>query len=176
MRQFLNELEVVIPSVIKVNRGKLSIVEVAGKALSLGAMKILYIGSRGGNPGFMRFLRIKEGLIEVMPYFIKILGVKLLTDMQVSITHRRRVRSGIIVALREYTEIMDVLSEQLELPSVRIYDFESIRGMYDVIFLIHRANNEYEIQILNGMDLGPYGPFMKVNDVTYVRPRVIKFE
>ncbi|ADY01999.1 Brix domain-containing protein [Vulcanisaeta moutnovskia 768-28] len=176
MRQFLNELEVVIPSVIKVNRGKLSIVEVAGKALSLGAMKILYIGSRGGNPGFMRFLRIKEGLIEVMPYFIKILGVKLLTDMQVSITHRRRVRSGIIVALREYTEIMDVLSEQLELPSVRIYDFESIRGMYDVIFLIHRANNEYEIQILNGMDLGPYGPFMKVSDVTYVRPRVIKFE
>ncbi|WP_243678313.1 hypothetical protein [Vulcanisaeta distributa] len=64
MRQFLNELELVIPNAVKVNRGgKSSIIEIAGKALSLGgANKILYIGSRGGgNPGFIRFLRVKEG-------------------------------------------------------------------------------------------------------------------
>lgn len=36
MRQFLNELELVIPNAVKVNRGKSSIIEIAGKALSLG--------------------------------------------------------------------------------------------------------------------------------------------
>ncbi len=37
MRQFLNELELVIPNAVKVNRGgKSSIIEIAGKALALG--------------------------------------------------------------------------------------------------------------------------------------------
>ncbi|WP_243670675.1 ribosomal biogenesis protein [Vulcanisaeta sp. JCM 16161] len=155
MRQFLNELELVIPNAIKVNRGKSSIVEIAGKALSLGANKILYVGSRGGNPGFIRFLRVREGIIEVMPYLIRIFGVKLLMDMPVSITNKQRARNGVIVSLGEYVELMDVLSEQLELPSMRVYDFESIRGMYDVIFLIHRVKDAYELQVLNGRDLGP---------------------
>ena len=176
MRQFLNELELVIPNAVKVNRGKSSIIEVAGKALSLGANRILYIGSRGGNPGFMRFLRVREGIIEVMPYLIRIFGVKLLIDMPVSVAVKQRARSGIIVSLREYAEVMDVLSEQLGLPSMRVYDFESVRGMYDVIFLINKVGNGYEVQILNGRDLGPYGPFMRISDVIYVRPRVIRIE
>ena len=176
MRQFLNELELVIPNAVKVNRGKSSIIEVAGKALSLGANRILYIGSRGGNPGFMRFLRVREGIIEVMPYLIRIFGVKLLIDMPVTVTVKQRARSGIIVSLREYAEVMDVLSEQLGLPSMRVYDFESVRGMYDVIFLINKVGNVYEVQILNGRDLGPYGPFMRISDVIYVRPRVIRIE
>ncbi len=174
MRQFLNELELVIPNAIKVNRGKSSIIEIAGKALGLGANKILYIGSRGGNPSFMRFLRVREGVIELMPYLIRIFGVKLLIDMPIGIVNRRRARNGVIISLREYTEVMDVLSEQLELPSARVYDFDSIRGMYDVIFLIHRVGNEYELQILNGRDLGPYGPFLRISDVIYMKPRVIR--
>ncbi len=47
-------------------------------------------------------------------------------------------------------------------------------GMYDVIFLIHRVENAYEVQILNGRDLGPYGPFVRISDVIYVKPRVIR--
>ncbi|WP_054843173.1 ribosomal biogenesis protein [Vulcanisaeta souniana] len=179
MRQFLNELEVVIPNAVKVNRGgRLSIVEVAGRAFSLGADKILYIGSRGGgNPGFIRFLRIRNGLIEVMPYFIKILGVKLLVDMPVGVKSVRKAQSGIIVSLGEYMEIADILSEQLELPSIRVNDFESVRGMYDAIFLVRGLINGYEIQVLNGRDLGPpYGPFVSVGDVAYTKPRVIKLE
>ena len=176
MRQFLNELEAVIPNAVKINRGRLSIIEVAGNAFSLGADTILYIGSRGGNPGFMRFLRIRNGLIEVVPYLIKILGVKLLVDMPVGVVSVRKARSGIIVSLGEYTEVADVLSEQLKLPGIRVDDFESVRGMYDVIFLVHRLMDGYEIQVLNGRDLGPYGPFIKVSDVAYTRPRVIKLE
>ncbi|WP_243666397.1 hypothetical protein [Vulcanisaeta sp. JCM 16159] len=119
----------------------------------MGADRIIYIGSRGGNPGFMRFLRVREGVIEVMPYLIRILGVKLLMDMPVNVTRRLRASSGIVISLREYTEVMDVLSEYIGLPSIRAYDFESVRGMYDSIFLIHRINNYYELQILNGRDL-----------------------
>ncbi|ADN50340.1 Brix domain-containing protein [Vulcanisaeta distributa] len=174
MRQFLNELELVIPNAVKVNRGKSSIIEIAGKALSLGADRILYIGSRGGNPGFIRFLRVKEGVIEVMPYLIRIFGVKLLIDMPINVKGRQKARSGVVVSLGEYVEVTDLLSEQLGLPSMRVYDFESVRGMYDVIFLIHRVENAYEVQILNGRDLGPYGPFMKISDVIYVKPRVIR--
>ncbi|WP_243675179.1 hypothetical protein [Vulcanisaeta distributa] len=48
--------------------------------------------------------------------------------------------------------------------------------MYDSIFLIHRINNYYELQILNGRDLGPYGPFIRISDVIYTRPRVIRIE
>ena len=176
MRQFLNELELAIPNTVKVNRGRSSIIEVAGKALSLGADRILYIGSRGGNPGFIRFLRIREGVIEVMPYLIRIFGVKLLVDMPVNVVVKRRARSGVVVSLRDYAEVMDVLSEQLGLPGMRVYDFESIKGMYDTILLIHRVDNAYELQVLNGRDLGPYGPFMRISDVIYVKPRVIRVE
>ncbi|WP_243678315.1 hypothetical protein [Vulcanisaeta distributa] len=48
--------------------------------------------------------------------------------------------------------------------------------MYDVVFLIHRINGEYEVQILNGKDLGPYGPFLRISDVMYTRLRVIRIE
>ncbi|WP_243675178.1 ribosomal biogenesis protein [Vulcanisaeta distributa] len=133
MRQFLNELELVIPNAVKVNRGgKSSIIEIAGKALSLGgANKILYIGSRGGgNPGFMRFLRVREGgVIEVMPYLIRILGVKLLMDMPVNVTRRLKASSGIIISLKEYTEVMDVLSEYLGLPSIRLMTSKVLGGV-----------------------------------------------
>ncbi|MGC8543717.1 MAG: Brix domain-containing protein [Vulcanisaeta sp.] len=176
MRQFLNELEPAIPNAIKVNRGKLSITELAGKALSMGATRIIYFGSRGGNPGFIRFLRIKEGLIEVLPYFIRILGVKLFIDMNVRVEVTKKSSSGVIVSLGGYTEVADVLSEQLGLPSLKVFDFESIRGMYDTILLIRRVQAGYEVQILNGRDLGPYGPFMRISDIIYTKPRVIRIE
>ncbi len=176
MRQFLNELEESIPNTIKVNRGKMSLVDLAGKVLSLGANKVLFVGERRGNPGFIRFMIVKEGLIEFLPYMIRIHGVKLTLDMQVRVERRRRPRTGIIVSLGERLELMDLLAEFLELPSIVIQDFESIRGMYDVILAIHKYEDYHEIQILNGRDLGPYGPFIRVSDVIYAKPRVIRVE
>jgi U3 small nucleolar ribonucleoprotein protein IMP4 len=174
MRQFLNELEMAIPNTVKVNRGKMSLIDLAGKALGLGATKIVYFGARGGNPSVMRFIRVRPGSIEFLPYAIKILGVKLLLDMQVRVRQVSQARSAIVISLGEYIDVADILSEELELPSLRVKDFESVRGMYDTLLVIRRVEDYYELQILNGKDMGPYGPFMRIGGVVYTKPRVIK--
>ncbi len=63
-----------------------------------------------------------------MPYLIRIFGVKLLIDMPINVKGGQKARSGVVVSLGEYVEVMDLLSEQLGLPSMRVYDFESVRG------------------------------------------------
>nr|KJR72329.1 MAG: ribosomal biogenesis protein [Vulcanisaeta sp. AZ3] len=176
MRQFLNELELAIPNAVKFNRGRQSIIELASKALGMGITRIIYFGAKGGNPGFIKFLRIKERTIELLPYLVRIHSVKLLLDMQVKVKQLRKPHNGIILSLGVYTEVIGVLSEQLELSSLVVQDLESIKGMYDTILLIHRVNDEYELQILDGKDLGPRGPFMKISDIIYTRPRVIEIE
>jgi len=102
MRQFLNELEPAIPNAVKVNRGRLSITDLAGKVLSMGATRIIYFGSRGGNPHIMRFIKVGEGFIEFLPYVVRILGVKLLIDMQVRVRQVGKSRSAIVISLGEY--------------------------------------------------------------------------
>ncbi|MFP3173392.1 MAG: ribosomal biogenesis protein [Vulcanisaeta sp.] len=174
MRQFLNELELAIPNAVKVNRGRLSITDLAGKVLSMGATRIIYFSSRGGNPHIMRFIKVREGFIEFLPYVVRILGVKLLIDMKVRVRQVGKSRSAIVISLGEYFDVADVLSEQLSVPSLRVQDFDSVRGMYDTLFVIRKAGDSYELQILNGKDLGPYGPFMKISDVAYAKPRVIR--
>ncbi|WP_243678314.1 hypothetical protein [Vulcanisaeta distributa] len=70
-----------------------------------------------------------------MPYLIRIFGVKLLMDMPVNVTHRQKARSGgVVVSLREYTELIDILGEQLELPSMRFMTLRALGGVCMMLF------------------------------------------
>ncbi|WP_069806745.1 Brix domain-containing protein [Vulcanisaeta thermophila] len=176
IRQFLNELEMAIPGAVKVNRGRQSLLGIATKAVVLGARGIVYVGSRGGNPGFIRFIRINtnEGKVEVLPYLVRIYGVKLLIDMPVRVSITARPRTAVVVSLNDQGELVDVLSEQLGLPAVVADDVDSVRGMYDVVITIRRSGDEHEVSFLDGLSMGPRGPTMWVSDVVYARPMVIR--
>lgn len=176
LRQFLNELEVAIPGAIKVNRGRSSILNIATKAAMMGIRKILYVGSKGGNPGFIKFIDVdvERSEIDVLPYSIRIHGVKLLIDMPVKVNIRSKPRTAVIASLNSHAELLDVLGEQLGMPSIIIDDLESVRGMYDVVIMIRRIEGMFELGFIDGVTMGPRGPTMWISDVIYAKPRVIR--
>lgn len=178
LRQFMNELEMSIPGAVKVNRGRSSILGIATKAAVMGIEKILFIGSRGGNPGFIRFINVdvNNSEIDILPYIIKIHGIKLLIDMPVRVNIPSKPRNAVIASLNSHVELLDVLSEQLELPAIVVDDVESVRGMYDVIITIRGVKDIIEVSFLDGKTMGPRGPTMWVSDIIYIEPRVVRIE
>jgi len=76
VRTLCKDLAKVIPSLKRVNRGKMSSHEVGEKAIDMGADKVLIIDRWKGRPGRMRFFEIKDGLSQIPPQ-LYIRGVKL---------------------------------------------------------------------------------------------------
>jgi len=68
MRTFCKDLARPIPGVVRVNRGKLSLDEVAEKALECAAEKVIIVDSWRGGAGKIQLFRIgQDGLVSVPP-------------------------------------------------------------------------------------------------------------
>ena len=76
VRTLCRDLANVIPSLKRVNRGKMSSHGVGEKAIDMGADKVLIIDRWKSRPGRMRFFKVKEGLSQIPPQ-LYIRGVKL---------------------------------------------------------------------------------------------------
>ena len=79
-RTFLNDLSYVVPSSLRLNRGRTSLKEIFTKARKLGASKVLILVTKRGNPSIL-FLFSTSG--ELLGYLM-IAGVKLSTDMRIT--------------------------------------------------------------------------------------------
>ena len=68
IRTLCNDLARVIPSIVRVNRGKMSTGEVAEKALEIEAQKVIMIDRLHGGPGAIKFFKVEEsGLVSIPP-------------------------------------------------------------------------------------------------------------
>lgn len=77
IRTFCNDLAKVIPDVVKVNRGKLSMDGVAEKTLELGADKVIIVDRWHGGPGKIGFFQVgASGLMGFSPALF-VAGIRL---------------------------------------------------------------------------------------------------
>lgn len=119
VRSLCNDLVRSIPGLIKVNRGKMSLLDVAEKSVQLNAEKFAIIDRWKGGPGRIRFFRITgEGFREEPPR-LYISGVKLRREFKTSV---RRESFNLIFIDASETMNSDIeklkssLSEFFELP------------------------------------------------------------
>jgi len=116
IRTLCRELANTIPSLRRVNRGKMSSYDVCEKAIDIGADKVLIIDRWKGRPGRMRFFEVKENLSQIPPQ-LYIRGVKFRRDFK---TKRTFPYDVYIEAPRnaEFQRLSKVFSRFFELPII----------------------------------------------------------
>jgi len=163
LRTFCKDLAKVLPNAIKVNRGKMSIEEVAIKAYQLAIDHVVVVGKgRGGNPGRMIFLKIYEERYEILPLIIGIEGVVLIREIKDAHVPEK-VTSTIIAS--NTNQLPELLSEALGLSSIEVESIEDLQGAADTIMWIEKSKQKYVIRFFNGQSLKLSGPIIKVHKV-----------
>lgn len=115
MRTFCNDLAHVLPSLLRVNRGKMSTDEVAEKALEYDAERVVIVDRWHGGWGSIKFFQVDEsGLASVLPV-IHVAGVRLRREFSVS-----GVKPALSLAVSEPSEKVlmaaDALSKFFGIP------------------------------------------------------------
>lgn len=121
MRTLCRELANTIPSLKRVNRGKMSSYDVGEKAVELGADKVLIIDRWKGRPGRMRLFEVKEGLSQIPPQ-LYVRGVKFRRDFNV----KRRPPGNVFIqesgGAHEIRRLIETFSRFFELPALKMND------------------------------------------------------
>jgi len=173
VRQFLNELSIAIPNSIKINRGRMSLDQLVVKAMERNATYIMYITIRRGNPIAIKFIEIdyKNSTYRWLPYIIKLIGVKLIVDMPIRRVVKKKAKTAIIVSF-DYHEVVDILSQILNIPVIQTRNLDELKNQYDTIIVVRPVYNRpdftCEIQMLDGEDFGPRGPIIRISRVYYI--------
>ena len=82
-RTFCNDLARVIPSIVRVNRGKMSADEVGEKALEFGADRVVIVDRWQRGTGSIRFFRLDESGLVSTPPIIHVVGIRLRREFSV---------------------------------------------------------------------------------------------
>jgi len=115
IRTFCNDLIRVMPNMVRVNRGKMSMDEVAEKALEHGADRVVVVDRWQGGPSKIEFFHIvASGLVHVSPS-LYIAGIRL--QREFAPTRLKLVNSSVITTSSDNSlEIVDSLSKFFNLP------------------------------------------------------------
>lgn len=83
IRTFCNDLSNAIPSIVRVNRGKMSADETAEKALELHANRVVIVDRGHGGPASIKFLQIGESGLVSVPPVLHVSGIRLTREFGV---------------------------------------------------------------------------------------------
>ena len=83
VRSLCNDLVLSIPGLVRVNRGKMSLLEVAERALQLGSNKFIVVDRWKGGPGRIRFFSTSNEVFREVPPRIYVSGVKLRREFNI---------------------------------------------------------------------------------------------
>lgn len=170
VRELINDLENALPGVVKLTRGKASLEALLEEAVVVGAERIIIVYDRRGNPSSMRAIDVVRR--SWSPHVLIVSGVKMREDMPVAVLRRRKAESAAIV---DYTasEIPDVLASWLRYPLFYSIDLERLRGRYDTLIAVRGSPGAYSLEIIDGGDLGPRGPIIRISGVKTLPPREV---
>lgn len=84
VRSLCKDLAYSIPGLARVNRGKMSLIEVAEKTVQMNSDRFIVVDRWRGGPGRIRFFRITDGEFMESPPRIYISGVKLRREFNIS--------------------------------------------------------------------------------------------
>jgi len=166
-RSFCKELQRVLPNAIRVNRGKMSLIDVALRALEYNVDRVILVSVFKGNPGRIRFFSVSSDSFVEIPPLINILGVKLLREF------RRgrfiKVSSLIVVPVDREDELLNFssfLADALKAKVVFSPNFDDFE--VDTAFLrVERGrNNLFNLVFVDKFNV-PIGPLIRVRSVRF---------
>jgi rRNA maturation protein Rpf1 len=122
MRTFCHDLARSIPNITRINRGKLSLTEVAEKALENHADRVIIVDRWKGGPGKIRFFHVEPAGLKAVPPVIYVKGIRLQRDFRK--TRIKPVRSLAVIKPSENTDeasvMADFLSDFLHVPMLSL--------------------------------------------------------
>lgn len=161
IRSFMNDLASVIPNSIRVNRGKMSFMDVAKKALALNINLVLIVSRWKGGPGKIEFYGFEDRKMKLLPPIIYVKGVRLQRTHKIFFRRFKvKPRSlSIVKPLNNDSEVQklaETLAETLKIPFVT-----STENVVSDVFMKIYRNNEGKLKITfisvmnDGIEVGP---------------------
>lgn len=104
IRTFCHDFGRSVPNIVRINRGKLSITEVAEKALEENAEKVIIVDRWKDGPGKLRFFNVNSTGLNAVPPLIYISGIKLSEDLRKAKVKPSSGRSLVLALLSERSD------------------------------------------------------------------------
>jgi len=103
IRTFCNDLARVIPSIVRVNRGKMSVDEVAEETLEHDADSVVIVDRWHGGPSSIKFFHLGESGLVLIPPIIHVADIRLRREFSVSKV--KPARSLVLLASKNSEEV-----------------------------------------------------------------------
>lgn len=135
IRTFCHDLTRSIPDIVRISRGKLSITEVAEKALENNADKVIIVDRWKSGPGKLRFFNVNSTGLNAVPPLIYVSGIRLQKTFRKA--KAKPVRSLAVTLSSEKanqtSKIAGFLSDFLHVPMLSI---EEASVNYQAVMLV----------------------------------------
>lgn len=155
IRTFCNDLTRVIPSIVRVNRGKMSIDEVAEKALEYNTNHVLIVDRWQGGLGKIEFFNAGvEGLVPAPP-ILYVAGISLQREFapaKLKQSHSLAITHSTL----NFMEIIDALSTFFNLPV--LLEKEALSDYQVTMHISHDATRRVQITFMllpQNVEVGP---------------------
>ncbi|MEM3551327.1 MAG: hypothetical protein QXN87_06920 [Candidatus Bathyarchaeia archaeon] len=169
IRTFCKDLSCIIPGTIRINRGKLSLKEVAEKAIESNVEKIILVDRWKAGPGKIQLFKIERGDLKPTPPLIYLRGVKLRREFREVPPKGRRIKSIFIAASSASSEVEKLeraLSEFLEVPLISIDS--SDRDDFDALIEVgEELSGSITVKVRLIPELFEVGPRMNISHIIW---------
>jgi len=157
IRTFCNDLTRVIPNIMRVNRGKMSIDEVAVKTLEQGADRVVIVDRWQGGTAKIEFFRIgTSGLVPVPPV-LYVAGIRL--QREFAPARLKPIHSLVITqSVDNSRQIAYSMSEFFSVPVSLEYEIEALSKYQAVMHISRNATWRVQItfmQLPQKVEIGP---------------------
>lgn len=169
-RTFCRDLSSIFPNVKRINRGKLSLEEVAEKALELDAEKVMIVGRWREGPGKIWLFRISEKGLDAVPPLIYVKAVKLRRDFGENMPRGRRMKSVAITRSQKTLYAIKRLEKALsEFFNVPILSLKEIRNKeFDAaMWILADSSNRIIITFKLIPELVKVGPQIEISHLVW---------
>jgi len=173
-RALVKELVFSIDHIIKINRGKMSILDLFYRAKQLNCSRVIIVG-RGlhGNPGRITFLMTDRSKPVFYPLILKLSGIKLAREMGVSLRSQPRKTVPVVVSntSRERSEILEFAQElaaAINRPFLEV-DYNTLKEDFENVILVKRSKKaKHCVSIYSLRDDKVTGPTILVEKTVYL--------
>lgn len=157
MRTFCHDLANCIPDSVRVNRGKMSLIAIAEKAIEFEADRVVVVERARGGPGRIGLFRLSLDGLKLVPPLMLISGVRLRREIKEKTQHIHT--SVITVESKDSSELRGiciVLSKYLDLPLPSLTAASNNRGCSLHLSLNNLRQIQITFMLLDRMvELGP---------------------
>lgn len=159
IRSFIKELSHVIPSSVRLTRGKQGFAEFCESAQEYGASRLLLVGAFHGNPGRIGFLNYSEDGWNFFPPTIIITSTQLLRERNNNLP--RKIRKLFVLAdLPNDQSKAQLLAQALNVPCI---ERDALSGLESQAAVLRVALTQYKaLDFVSPDESHLLGPAMRV--------------